>query len=69
MLEIAALIRKAQATTDNAVELAERKKQKSKISTEPIQDENIGKSILANLDRFINDLEAQKNLATFGLGI
>jgi hypothetical protein len=29
MLEIAALIRKAQATTDNAVELAERKKQKT----------------------------------------
>lgn len=29
MLEIAALIRKAQATTDNAVELEERKKQKT----------------------------------------
>ena len=29
MLEIAALIRKAQATTDNAVELAERKKKKT----------------------------------------
>lgn len=71
MLEIAALIKKAAATTNQAVETAERQKQlKLFKQVKPIVEEPESSpdkpNILADLDRIINNLELQKNMATFG---
>lgn len=71
MMEIAALIRKAKQTTDAVV--AKGSQKVSPYAVKPIEEESEGQSpepngnaILADLDRIINNLEQQKNLATFG---
>ena len=72
MLEIAALIRKAKQTTDAAV--AKGSQKVSPYAVKPIAEESErlspepnGNAILADLDRIINNLEQQKNQATFGM--
>jgi hypothetical protein len=61
MAEIAALIRKAQASTNHAVEVSQRRELQQK------QESQEKPNILADLDKIISNLERQKNLATFGL--
>ena len=70
MAEIAALIRKAQASTNHAVEVSERRdkeqpKQQRPPSTIP-KEQSQPTNILADLDQIIMNLEKQKNMCTFG---